>query len=106
MTLRDPASPGSVKFTLLNAAFASLKMFGTPNAPFLVRLVWIDPVHVPEDVRKKLVGKLNPLPGPKGNPECQRAAPVTSHPPIAASTKRFAVPRNLRPLPNGRSTTQ
>src|ERR1700676_1920314 len=106
MMFRDAANPGKVKATLVNAAFASLKIFGTPNAPSLTRLVWTDPVQVPEDVRKKLVGKLNPLPGPKGNPECHRAAPVISHPPIAASTKRLALPRNLRPLPNGRSTAQ
>src|SRR5579864_6940897 len=106
MMFRDPARPGNVNRMLLKAAFASLKIFGTPNAPWRTRFVLTDPVQVPDDVRKKFVGKLNPLPGPNGKPECHRTAPVTSQPPIAASTIRLALPANRCPRPNGRSTTQ
>src|SRR5579859_3291786 len=104
--LREPASPGNVNAILLNASGSFLKIFGTPNWPFKTKLVPIEPVHVPEEVRKKFVGKLKPLPGPNGNPECHRIAPVYAQPPIIASTTRFAEPASLRPRPTGRSMTQ
>src|SRR5580704_6613185 len=112
MMFREPARPGKVKVRLLlNVLSGFLKMFGPEKEPSLrmasrVRPVEVGPVQVPEDVRKKLVAKLNPSAGPNGKPDRHRAAPVSSQPPTTASVRRLALPKYLRPLPKGRSTTQ
>jgi hypothetical protein len=55
---------------------------------FLVTFVVRGLVRVPDAVRKKFVGKLNPFAGLSGNPECHLIAEVTSHPPIRAFNNR------------------
>src|SRR5580658_7755506 len=118
-TFRDPGSPGKVKAILLKAALAFANRFGTVDGvvgvpgtpdgsglPTPVMLVLVGAITVPGVVRKKFVGKLNPSPGLKGNPECHLAAPVNSQPPIAALTARFTLLANFFPLPNGKPTTQ
>src|SRR6266849_282933 len=102
-TLREPGNPGKVKLTEVSAALASLNRLGRPKVPFLVILVWSGATIVPGVVRKKLVGKLKPLDGLIGKPECHRAVPAYSHPPIIASTRRLALAPNRCPRPKGRS---
>src|SRR6266446_4006896 len=92
-TLREPGNPGKVKLTEVSAALASLNRLGRPKVPFLVILVWSGATIVPGVVRKKLIGK----------PECHRAVPAYSHPPIIASTRRLALAPNRCPRPKGRS---
>src|SRR5947209_5813461 len=110
----EPGRPGSVKFKSPRAAAAFENTFAVPAcdgtvAPLAdslrVMLEFSGPVTVEADVRKKWVGKLNPLPGLCGNPDRHLPAPVISHPPIMASTNRFAEFAKRRPLPNGRSKT-
>ena len=94
-----------MKATLFNAAAESAKRFGKPPNPFRVTPLCTGAINVPGVVKKKLVGKLNPFPTDSGNPECHRARPVTSQPPMRASTARLALEPNFFPRPKGKSTT-
>ena len=98
-TFRDPGNPGNVNVTSACAAAGLENKFGSIGFPlpstfpvFLVTWVERGVVRVPDAVRKKFVGKLNPFAGLSGNPECHLMADVNSQPPIRAFSKRLESP--------------
>src|SRR6266436_2162061 len=111
-TLREPSPPGSVGAIEFTTAAGSENKFGKqPVEPSPDPLQRPKPVlklccKVPDDVRKKFVGKLKPFEGLSGNPLWMRTVPLHCQPPITASIKRPALLANRFPVPNGRSASQ
>src|SRR5882724_80759 len=111
-TLREPSPPGSVGAIVFTTEAGSANRFGkhpvepSPDPRQRPKLVLTLCCRVPADVRKKLVGKLNPFEGLSGKPLWMRKVPLHCQPPITASSKRPAPLPNFFPVPKGRSASQ
>src|SRR5215475_10770450 len=85
---REPSAPGSVGAMEFRTAAGSANRFGrhpgepSPEGLQRPRLVLKGCCRVPDEVRKKLVGKLKPLDTLAGKPVWKRSVPLHCQPPI------------------------